>query len=245
VACPVDELLGLLAAVLGDEVIGQPVDVLVGEPRGRQGLAGIVGKQACTLDLRGLWLRIAGIRCLSSPDARQWSRRVVTVVGGQRGSRIGSWFCLPHVAPPDDPSGCLLTPSRFAVTGSAVVVASAKLPVALAGIPRWQPAGSADAAPAGERPSRPAGMAPKLYGRDALRVSASSQHRFDHPVGTLVEALVQARRILQTAMVRDDLLDRVRLGEVDRRGAQLTGLVQPLGHMVDHVDLPGAARREL
>jgi hypothetical protein len=37
VACPVDERFSLLAAVFGDEVIGQPVDVLVREPPGKQG----------------------------------------------------------------------------------------------------------------------------------------------------------------------------------------------------------------
>jgi len=144
VACPVDERFSLLAAVFGDEVIGQPVDVLVREPPGTPGLARIVGKQARTLDLRGLWLRIAGIRCLSSLDTRQPSRRILMVVRGKRGSQIGSRFWLPHFTPPDNSSGCLLTPSSFAVTGSAVVVASAKLPVPLAGIPRWQPAGNPD-----------------------------------------------------------------------------------------------------
>jgi hypothetical protein len=71
VACPVDEPLGVLAAVLGDEVIGQPVDVLVREPRGEQGLAGVVGKQAGALDLRSLWLRVTGIGGRVSLDARQ------------------------------------------------------------------------------------------------------------------------------------------------------------------------------
>jgi hypothetical protein len=41
---PADERLGLLASVLGDEVIGQPVDVPVRGPHDAQPLAGPVGE---------------------------------------------------------------------------------------------------------------------------------------------------------------------------------------------------------
>ncbi len=44
------QFMGVLAAVLADVVIGQPVDVLVRAPRGEQSLAGVVGKQASALD---------------------------------------------------------------------------------------------------------------------------------------------------------------------------------------------------
>jgi hypothetical protein len=63
-------------------------DVVVGEVGSAQRLAGVVGQQARALDLGGLRLRVPGVGGCSSLDGSEWSRRVVTVVRGQRGSKI-------------------------------------------------------------------------------------------------------------------------------------------------------------
>jgi hypothetical protein len=63
---PVDEGFGRLTAVLSDEVVGQPVDVLPRQPGGEQGRAGVVGQQPGALDLGGLGLRVTGIGGVTS-----------------------------------------------------------------------------------------------------------------------------------------------------------------------------------